>query len=198
MEQNTLIALMGFAFVTSVTPGPNNIMLMASGVNFGPRRTLPHALGVSIGFGAMVAMLGVGLVGQAFDRWPVLGVGLKWVSLAYMLWLAARMARATAPSGGAARARPLGFAQAAAFQWVNPKAWVMAIGALSVYAAQGGAAAALMVAAVFMAVNLPSVWVWVIAGQGLRRWLANPARLRVFNLTMAGLLVASMLPVIWH
>ncbi|WP_299839884.1 LysE family translocator [uncultured Paracoccus sp.] len=196
MQPDILIALIGFAFITSVTPGPNNMMLMASGANFGLRRTVPHMLGVSLGFGAMVMVLGLG-----FDRLitgsPLLSELLKWASLAYMLWLAWKIAHSSRPSEDrAASARPMTFLQAAAFQWVNPKAWAMALGALSAYAA--GVGGALVVGLVFALVNLPSVSLWAAMGQGLRRLLAAPGRLRAFNWTMAAGLVLSMLPVLFH
>jgi threonine/homoserine/homoserine lactone efflux protein len=190
-----LLALIGYAFVTSVTPGPNNLMLMASGANFGFRRSLPHMLGISLGHMAMVLLLGLGLAG-AFHAWPPGLTLLKLASAAYMLWLAWKIAHAAAPEPGRAGGRPFSFLQAAAFQWVNPKAWAMALTALSVHAGDGGAGAVAVVAAVFAAVNLPSVSVWTLAGQELRRLLTNPARLRGFNWTMAALLVLSLWPVL--
>ena len=192
MNHEMLIALATFALVTSVTPGPNNMMLMASGANFGFRRTLPHLLGVAFGFGLMVAILGLG-VAQLIAANPVVAEGLKWISLAYILWLAWKMVHAAAPEAVATEARPMTFLQAAAFQWINPKAWAMALGAISAYAA--GVGGVLIVAAIFTGVNLPSVSVWVVMGQMLRQILNNPLRLRLFNWLMAGLLVASMLPV---
>ena len=129
MTHELLIALLGFAFVTSVTPGPNNMMLLASGVNFGFRRTVPHMLGISIGHSLMVFLVGLGLAG-VFKAWPPALVMLKVASVAYMLWLAWKIAHAGAPGEGTARARPFSFLQAAAFQWVNPKAWAMALGAV--------------------------------------------------------------------
>ena len=195
MQFELLIALVGFAFATSVTPGPNNMMLMASGANFGLRRTVPHMLGVSLGFGAMVVVLGLG-VDRIIAGSPLLSETLKWVSMAYMLWLAWKIAHAGRPSDATASARPMTFLQAAAFQWVNPKAWAMALGALSAYAA--GVGGALVVGIVFALVNLPTVSIWAAMGQGLRQFLAVPGRLRVFNWTMAALLVLSMLPVLTH
>lgn len=193
MTADILLALMGFSLVTSVTPGPNNMMLMASGANFGLRRTMPHLLGVSLGFGAMVAVLGMGL-DRIVTGNAVLAGALTWASLAYVLWLAWKIATAAPPSQAEAQGRPLGFLGAAAFQWVNPKAWAMALGALSAYAA--GVGGPLVVAVVFAAVNLPAVAAWAAAGQGLQRLLARPGRLRVFNAAMAALLVLSMLPVL--
>lgn len=195
MTQELLIALVGFAFVTSVTPGPNNMMLLASGVNFGLRRTVPHMLGISIGHSLMVFLVGLGLAG-AFSAWPPALTVLKLASVAYMLWLAWKIAHAAAPGEGRAKAQPMTFLQAAAFQWVNPKAWAMALGAVSAYVTEPSMLAYALVALVFAGVNLPSVTVWAAAGQGLRRWLAGSGRLRVFNWTMAGLLVLSLWPVV--
>lgn len=195
MTTDSLLALLLFAFVTSVTPGPNNLMLMASGANFGFRRTVPHMLGISLGHAFMVFLVGLGIA-QAFVAVPALGVGLKVAAVIYMLWLAWKFAHADAPGEGGGAARPLSFVQAAAFQWVNPKAWAMALGAVAAYVPQPSVVAYLAVAAVFCAVNLPSVAVWALAGQGVRRLLSSPRRLHLFNWTMAALLVASLIPVL--
>lgn len=189
------ISLAAFAFATSVTPGPNNMMLLASGVNFGFQRTVPHMLGISLGHALMVFLVGMGLAG-VFLAQPVLVTALKVASVAYMLWLAWKIATAAAPKEGQVGGRPFSFGQAAAFQWVNPKAWAMALTATTVYAPGSGWGAMAAVAGVFAAVNLPSVAVWAAMGQGLRRWLAVPGRLRVFNVVMAVLLVASLWPVL--
>ena len=187
-------ALVAFAFVTSVTPGPNNMMLMASGVNFGLRRTVPHALGVALGFTLMVALVGLGLAG-IFARVPSLLVWMKWVGAAYMVVLAWKLAHAEPMREGAAVGRPMTFLQAAAFQWVNPKAWVMALTAAATYTLpERYAATVLIVALVFGAINLPSVWCWVMFGSTVRRALGSPRTLRIFNWTMAALLVASIVP----
>ncbi|MBN2629801.1 MAG: LysE family translocator [Rhodobacteraceae bacterium] len=195
MTYDLLLALVGFAFATSVTPGPNNMMLLASGANFGFRRSVPHMLGISLGHALMVFLLGMGLV-QVLTAVPQLNTALKLASVAYMLWLAWRIAHSAAPREGAVAGRPFTFLQAAAFQWVNPKAWAMALTAVTVYAGGQGFWAMLTVAAVFCAVNLPSVSVWTVAGRQLRRWLTSNRRLRVFNWTMAVLLVASLWPVL--
>lgn len=195
MSPELLTALAVFAFVTSITPGPNNLMLLASGVNFGFRRSVPHMLGIGIGFTAMVALVGLGLAG-IFSAWPPARQILQAVSALYMLWLAWKIARAAPPDSGGPQGRPITFLQAAAFQWVNPKAWTMALGAVSLYAPGQEVAAVLWVAAVFGLVNLPSVSCWTLLGLTLRRALQNPARLRAFNWTMAALLVASLWPVL--
>jgi threonine/homoserine/homoserine lactone efflux protein len=195
MTQDLLLALLGFAFVTSVTPGPNNMMLLASGVNFGFHRSVPHMLGISVGHSLMVFLVGLGLAG-VFTAWPALLVVLKLAAVAYMLWLAWKIAWAGSPGEGPVRASPMTFLQAAAFQWVNPKAWAMALGAVSAYVTEPSVWSYAAVAGVFAAVNLPSVSVWAGAGQAMRHWLETPARLRAFNWTMAGLLVLSLWPVV--
>lgn len=195
MTHQLFFALLGFAFVTSVTPGPNNMMLLASGVNFGFRRTVPHMLGISIGHAVMVFLVGLGLA-EMFKAWPPALLMLKLASVGYMLWLAWKIAHSDAPGEGHAKAAPMTFLQAAAFQWVNPKAWAMALGAVSAYVVEPSPLAYASVAGVFALVNLPSVSVWAGAGQAVRRWLEGPGRLRGFNWTMAGLLVLSLWPVV--
>ena len=197
MMLETLPALALFALVTSVTPGPNNLMLMASGANFGFRRTVPHMLGVGLGFMAMTFMVGVGLTGL-FQSYPVAVRALEVVSVAYMLWLAWKIAHAAAPSDRQTGGRPMTFLQAAAFQWVNPKAWAMALTAVTVYAPDRSLWAVALVAALFGAINLPSVSLWTLIGQQLRRVLTNARRLTIFNWTMAVLLVLSLAPVLWQ
>ena len=193
MVTQQLTALIGFAFVSSITPGPNNMMLMASGANFGLRRTLPHMLGVAIGFTVMIAAVGIGLMGL-FDAFPPLFTILKVASAVYLVWLAWKIATAPPPEAAktASDARPMTFAQAAAFQWVNPKAWTMALTAITVYAGTRDIVAVLGVAAVFGAINLPVVSIWAVMGQYLSRWLTDARRRRAFNWGMAALLVASL------
>ncbi|MCA3510000.1 MAG: LysE family translocator [Rhodobacter sp.] len=197
MMMETLPALVLFALVTSVTPGPNNLLLMASGANFGFRRTVPHMLGVSLGFAMMTFLVGAGLTGL-FQTHPVATTALEVVSVAYMLWLAWKIAHAAAPKDRQAGGTPMTFLQAAAFQWVNPKAWAMALSAVTLYAPDRSLWTVALVAAIFGAVNLPSVSLWTLTGQQLRRVLTNPRRLTIFNWTMAGLLVLSLAPVLWH
>jgi len=195
MTYELFLALLGFAFVTSVTPGPNNMMLLASGVNFGLRRTVPHMIGISVGHSVMVFLVGLGVAG-VFLAHPVALTALKVAAVGYMLWLAWKIARSSAPGEGRAAGRPMTFLQAAAFQWVNPKAWAMALGAVAAYVPAPSVGSYAAVAGVFALVNLPSVAVWAAAGQGLRRWLEGPGRLRLFNWGMAGLLVLSLIPVV--
>jgi threonine/homoserine/homoserine lactone efflux protein len=196
MSNELITAFILFAFVSSVTPGPNNLMLMASGANFGIRRTVPHMLGIGIGFTFMIVLVGIGLV-QVFNLYPVSYTILKVVSVVYLCWLAWKIANANAPQGRQATGKPITFLQAAAFQWVNPKAWAMAVTATTVYAPGQHWQTILFVAAVFGLVNLPSVSIWTVLGQQIRRILTNATRLRVFNWSMAALLVASLYPVIF-
>ena len=195
MPTDLLLALIAFAFVSSITPGPNNLMLLASGVNFGFRRTVPHMLGIGAGFTVMVALVGLGLAGL-FTTWPPARAVLGTRSVVYLLWLAWKIANAAPPDGASATGRPLGFVQAAAFQWVNPKAWTMALTAATLYAPGQDAGAVLVVAAVFGAVNLPCVSSWAAMGSALSGLLANPRHRRLFNRAMALLLVASLWPVV--
>lgn len=193
MDIQQIAGLVGFAFVSSITPGPNNVMLMASGVNYGIRRTIPHMLGVSIGFMFMIVMVGAGLVGL-FETWPAAFTILKIVSAGYLLWLAWKIANAPMPEEGerTSTGHPMTFMQAAIFQWVNPKAWTMALTALTVYAGTGDLFAMLGVSAIFGAVNLPSVWIWTAMGQYLQHMLASARSRRLFNWGMAALLIASL------
>lgn len=195
MTYDLLAALAAFAFVSSITPGPNNLMLMASGANYGFLRTLPHMAGVALGFTVMVALVGVGLT-RIFDALPGSRTALQLLCLVYLLWLAWKIAHAAAPGSEGGRGRPMTFTQAAAFQWVNPKAWAMALTAVGAYAPGEDLPAVLLVALVFGAINLPSVSTWVVLGQQLRRWLQNPSRLKWFNRMMAVLLILSTLPLL--
>jgi threonine/homoserine/homoserine lactone efflux protein len=194
-----LTALMAFAFVSSITPGPNNLMLMASGTNFGFVRTIPHMLGVSIGFTLMIVLVGAGLA-KVFEVYPLAYTILKYASCAYLVWLAWKIATAAPPGakGAEARSEPMTFIQAALFQWVNPKAWTMALTAVSAYTLPADPIVSLLVvAAVFGAINLPLVGSWTLLGMQLRRLLNDPVRLRVFNVTMALILVATLYPIVF-
>lgn len=193
MNYEFLPALALFAFVSSATPGPNNLMLMASGANYGFRKTIPHMMGISIGFMILMLLTGLGLV-QVFDIYPVSYTILKVLSVAYMVYLAWKIANAAPAKERQVTGKPMTFLQAAAFQWVNPKAWAMALTAITVYVADGGSLMLLAAAITFAFVNLPSVTVWTVLGQQMARFLTNPARLRVFNWTMAALLIASLYP----
>lgn len=195
MTFDVIPALALFAFVSSITPGPNNLMLMASGANFGFVRTIPHMLGISIGFLVLMAVTGLGLA-QVFDSYPLSHLILKVLSVLYMLWLAWKIANAAPAHSQQASGSPMTFLQAAAFQWVNPKAWAMALTAITVYVGTTSWAALILACVIFSAINLPSVGVWTVLGQQLARILTNGRRLTLFNRTMAVLLIASLYPVL--
>ena len=196
MTYEIILGLIVFSMVSSITPGPNNLMLMASGANFGFRRTLPHMLGVALGFTLMVLLVGIGLI-QVFDAFPISYQVLKVVSVTYLLYLAWKIGTAAPSPGNAATGgSPFTFVQAALFQWVNPKAWTMALTAVSVYSPSQTTAAIAFVAAVFGAINLPCISLWTTLGQQLQNLLTSPRRLRAFNITMAVLLVTSLYPVL--
>lgn len=195
MTSAILAALLGFAFVTTVTPGPNNLMLMASGANFGFRRTVPHMLGIAGGVSLMALLVGLGLM-ALFEALPLLGGILKVVSVLYLLWLAYKIATAAPIEVREAKAQPMTLIQAAAFQWINPKAWAMCLSAMTIYAPDRTLLSVAIVAGAFALVSLPAISVWAWLGTVIRRWLSSPRRLQVFNLTMAALLVASMYPLL--
>ncbi|MGH1415637.1 MAG: LysE family translocator [Pelagimonas sp.] len=195
MTYEILIALSLFAFATVFTPGPNNLMLMSSGANFGLRRSVPHLTGVAYGFPLMIVMVGFGVM-QLFEAWPSAYLVLRVISVVYILWLAWKIAHAAPPKDAPSDARPLTFVQAAGFQWMNPKAWSMALGAITLYAASRDALAILWVAGIYAAIGTVSALTWTALGTAVRRLLARPERLRLFNWAMAALLVASMVPVL--
>lgn len=196
MTHELLAPLILFCLATLFTPGPNNLMLMASVANFGLVRTLPHLAGVALGFPGMVVVVGLG-ASQAFARWPATHWVMSIASGLFMLWLAWKIATAgTAPEAGRSGGRPLRMWQAAAFQWVNPKAWSMALSAITLYAPGRDLGAVLWVAGTFAALGLCSSLSWASLGLGIRRFLANPVRLRWFNRAMAALLLAAMAPLL--
>lgn len=197
LSVDLLLAFALFALVTSITPGPNNTMLLASGVNFGFNRSIPHILGISCGFFVLVLAVGLGL-GAVFEAYPLLYSVLRYVGAAYLLYLAWKIARSGPMSEEQqGQGQPLGYWGAAAFQWVNPKAWVMAVGAISTYTPlQGYFTNVLVIAAVFALINAPTVSLWAACGSLLRNVLRNPRWLRLFNLGMAGLLMISLAPLL--
>ena len=197
MTYPLLSGLMLFCLVSSITPGPNNLMLMAAGANFGVRRALPHAAGVVLGFTFMIIVIGLGAT-QFFQKFPLAHTYLTVASVTYLLYLAYKIGTAAPkiddPNGAGI---PITFFQATAFQWVNPKAWTMALAAITVYTPQPTTSYyVVMVSLIFGAINLPSISMWLVLGVQMRRFLTTPARLRAFNWTMASLLVLSLYPIL--
>ncbi|RLA12688.1 MAG: LysE family translocator [Gammaproteobacteria bacterium] len=184
-----LIAIASFAFITSVTPGPNNIMLTASGANFGVMRTLPHIAGIVFGIALMNLLIGLGL-GAVFQQYPVIQKLLKIGGSAYLIWLAVKLLRFShVENSGDSEGRPFSFLQAASFQYINPKAWVMVISANASFTLSGDLywTSVGLIIGLFILIGPPSVMVWTIFGQVIRRHLRNPAFLRGFNTFMASL-----------
>jgi threonine/homoserine/homoserine lactone efflux protein len=197
MHWQLLYGFVLFSVAMLFTPGPNNIMLMTSGLNYGIRRTLPHVFGVSIGFAFMVAVVGVG-IGKLFEIYPLLYTAIKYAGVLYLAWLAFEIARAgPADEGAQARGRPLSFIGAAAFQWVNVKGWVIAIGTFTAYAAVATYPWNIALQSILlMVLGTLSAMTWVLFGTVLRPLLASPRVVRVFNVTMALALIASLYPVL--
>ena len=194
-----VLAILGFALVTAFTPGPNNTMLMISGANWGVVPSVPHMLGITFGFPVMVFAVGMGL-GGVFEAYPLLHDVLKYGSFAYLVYLAWKLARAGRhDASGARQGRPMSFLAAALFQWINPKAWIMAISAMALFVPAGSAMlpAVLLLAAIFALTSLPSAATWCLFGTAIARFLDNDRRVAIFNGVMAALLVLSMVPTLF-
>ncbi len=193
----TLIPYVIYCIAMSGTPGPNNVMVLASAANFGFLRSQPHIWGINIGFSMMMFILALGL-GTVFLAEPKIQLVLKTIGVAYMLWLAWRIATASGTGDGEAVGKPLTFLQAAAFQWINPKAWMMIMGAISVYGPAGYSPfeKAAYLSIVMLVAGAPPTHIWAAFGVGIRRFLQNPKVLRAFNITMAALLVLSLVPML--
>ena len=186
-----------FAAAVTLTPGPNVVLVTASAANFGFRRTIPQMIGITFGFGSMVLAVGLGLAGVVHAE-PRLHALLKYAGAAYLLYLAWRIARADAASASA-RARPIGFLEATLFTWMNPKAWVSALGAAAAYTTVGGNVLweTSVITGVLAAACLISVAIWAGFGAVMGRFLSHPRARLAFNWSMAGLLVLSLIPVFW-
>jgi threonine/homoserine/homoserine lactone efflux protein len=199
MTFDLFLGLMVFASIAAFTPGPNNTLLMASGINFGFRRTLPLIVGVAIGFPLMIGCIGFGL-GKIFEIYPLIYKMMKYAGAAYMVWLAWKIAIAV-PSGegGAAVGQPMTFLQAAAFQWINPKAWVMAVTALSAYtvAADYNFGVAMVVTTAFV-MGIGSATTWAMFGVGLKHVLSDARYFRGINVALAIALLVSLVPMLLH
>jgi len=191
-----LLSLLSFSISMTITPGPNNVMVTASGVNFGYRKTIPHILGIVFGFPAMIVLIGLGL-GSVFKSFPVIHHILKYVGAAYLLYLAFKIATFSGFNNNGKRNKPFTFWQAVIFQWVNPKAWVIAVGAISTFTSVGKGIflEVLLIACVFCIVCFPCVSLWTFLGSNIRRLLTTEFYRKIFNISMACLLVLSLLPV---
>ena len=199
MTTTLFLALCLFAFVASITPGPNNLMLLASGMNFGFRASIPHLSGVCVGFFVMMVAIGTGF-GVVVTQVPVVYAVIKWLGGAYLLYLAWRIASTPVGRDNADNrrpAKPLGFLGAAMFQWVNPKGWAMTVSAFATYVpAAPGTWTVLGVSSLVFVITLPCISAWTLFGARLRHWLDEPRRARLFNRSMAALLLVSLLPML--
>lgn len=192
----TLYAFLSFityCFVTSVTPGPNNIMLISSGINFGFRKTIPHILGIGIGFGLMVALVGLG-IGTILTTSPILFEIVKIIGIFYLLYLSYQIFKSdSVNTNGSIRSRPLKFLEAALFQWVNPKTWIMTMGAITTYTSSSSSIVTFaIIGIVFGVVSIPSVGVWAYIGDRLQQFINNKSKVKKFNILMSLLLLFSI------
>lgn len=210
MDTSWFVAFLLFAVTTSISPGPNNLMLTASGLNFGFLRSLPHMLGIMIGFPLMLLAIGAG-TGFLFKELSGLKWLMQWLGVVYFLWFAAKIALAPVPAtatpleaathaAGAAAdkgiGRPLTLWQAATFQWINVKAWIMAVGAVTVYWTSSHSAQIGMMALLFAVVGIACNALWTLFGVVLGRVLRTALSRRIFNYAMAALLLLSLVPII--
>jgi threonine/homoserine/homoserine lactone efflux protein len=196
MSVEIFLSLLLFAFTTSVTPGPNNMMLLASGVNFGFRRTIPHMIGIEVGFASVLIATGFGL-GALFKTVPLLYLVLKIAGGLYLLWIAWSIGMSRSLGDGKSSGAPMGFWAAAAFQWVNPKAWVMAVSSMAAFADPDKLVLTVsIVTFAFAVLTFPCQGLWAAFGSVMRDWLSHPVRLKWFNISMAVLLVLSLWPML--
>ncbi|NRQ41173.1 LysE family translocator [Rheinheimera sp. YQF-2] len=192
-------ALVFFAFATSITPGPNNIMIMSSGVNYGVQKSLAHLAGIQTGFLLMLLAVGLG-AGVVLQQQPMLHQWIKFIGSVYLLYLAWKIATAEPVQLATGSSKPLSFIQALLFQWVNAKAWVMITGAIAAFTSLHGVywQQLVLIAAVFLLVGLPCTGSWLLFGAGLKRLLTAPRQRRWFNYVMGTLLALSVLPPLWQ
>ena len=193
------LSIISFAFATAMSPGPNNFMLLSSGLTFGYKRTLPHILGIIVGFPMMVMAVGLGM-GRVFELYPWLYDILKVVGIAYLLWMAWKIATSSSSMSSSDEVKkPFTFVQAILFQWVNPKAWVMVITAMGSFitSKENAFLQVLLIAFTYLFIGLLSTNFWALGGMYLQRFISNEKRVRVFNVVMAGLIVFSVVPFVF-
>lgn len=190
-----ILAVFLFTLTACITPGPNNIMVMTSALNYGVKNTFPHYLGICLGFPSMFLAVGFGL-GTLFTQEPLFHQVIKICGIGYLFFLAWKIASASTDKNKPVSSKPFTFLQAAVFQWINPKAWVMTVGAIATYTTIDGAIGQqiLLITLIFLLVIFPSVAVWLYFGAGLQKLLTKPLHQRIFNISMAALLIISVLP----
>ena len=193
------LAIFLFGLSAGITPGPNNIMLMASGMNFGIKNSIPHILGVCIGFPIMLILIGLGF-SLVFEQYPILHEIIKIIGVAYLLYLSWLIASASPDKLDSKKTKPFTFLQAALFQWVNPKAWVIATSSISAYTTLDDNIywQVLLIAAIFFFAAVISSSTWLVFGKGIKQVLQSPKQQKLFNISMALVLVVSVFPVIYQ
>lgn len=192
-----LIPLLVFALVMYITPGPNNVMVASSAANFGIRATLPHMLGIALGFALMLDLVSAGIAGLLIAV-PALTLTMRVLGALWMAWLAYKIATATPPEPGEQRGRLLGFFGAVAFQWINPKAWMIALAVATTFLRPDEPLGfeLLRISGAFLICSVPSLYAWALIGSGARRLLRSSRAFRAFNVSMGGLLLASVVPMV--
>lgn len=196
MSLDVYLSLLGFMVVSTVTPGPNNVLLFASGLNFGLRRTVPLICGIGNGFAFLLACVGLGL-GQILETFPLVFTTIKVLGACYMIYLAWRIANSGPLHIDDSKARPMTYFEAALFQWVNPKAWVITIVLASTYTSKDNyhVTLAILVATAGI-LNLPIISTWAVFGTAMKKFLSDPKKLRIFNIIMAFALILSLWPML--
>ncbi len=194
-----LLSIASFTLAGTMTPGPNNIMMLSSGLTYGYRKTLPHMMGVMLGFSLMVVCVGLG-IGAVFELFPMIFTVLKVVGVAYLFWMAYKIASSKGDIETSKSSKPFTFLQALTFQWINPKAWVMAITSTLSFVTnpQRSLEQVLVIAFIYMLSGFISTNSWTLGGVYLKKFIKNTLHVRIFNITMAILIVLSVLPVIFE
>lgn len=194
-----LLSIATFTVSSTMTPGPNNIMLLSSGLTFGYRRTIPHILGVILGFSLMVLLVGLGF-GIVFEKFPIVLKVLKVIGIAYLFWMAFKIATSKGSMKIKEKSKPFTFIQAALFQWVNPKGWIMSITAISIFVTskEDSITQVLIISLIFLLSGMLSTNTWAIGGVALKRFIKDERHVRKFNIVMSILLVASVIPFIFE
>ena len=196
-----ILSIISFAVATVFTPGPNNLMLLSSGLTFGYKRTLSHILGIVVGFPVMVVSVGLG-VGTLLKEYPMIYAVLKIVGILYLLWMAWHIANTTGSMTTSEQStdKPFTFMQGALFQWVNPKAWIMAVTATSSFTTEESYIfiQVLIIAFIYFIAGMASTNTWALGGVFLQKLISNEKRVRVFNISMALLIVLSVLPFVFQ
>ncbi|PLY10783.1 MAG: LysE family translocator [Arcobacter sp.] len=194
-----LLSIATFTVSSTMTPGPNNIMLLSSGLTFGYKRTIPHILGVTLGFSLMVLLVGLGF-GIIFEKFPVVLKVLKVVGIAYLFWMAYKIATSKGSMNIKEKSKPFSFIQAALFQWVNPKGWIMSLTSISIFVSskEDSITQVLIISLIFLLSGMLSTNTWAIGGVALKRFIKDESHVRKFNIIMAILLIASVIPFIFE